>query len=169
MPLPGPRTQSGPLPGYRNPNHETPTRLNHWNSPEPQYVPGETPGTTIIDRRASVLGFGVVRTLWRQAINYIAAQGPYSWTSNGITKTSPRGFQITRALRYMATSAYVSAGTDNTRIYGIHTNINPKANQKTVTLGAGNVRNRPTIRNRMTSFGSRVPPINSVYPGAEQS
>jgi hypothetical protein len=38
---------------------------------------------------------------------------------------------------------------------------------KPVTIPAGGVRNRPTVRNRITSFGSRVPPLNPKLPAGE--
>lgn len=73
----------------------------------------------------------------------------------------PGAFHVTRALRYMTRSLYMGGGIDNSRYAALHTQIEQRTNQKPVTLNAGNVRNRPTTRNRLTSFGSRVPSLNS--------
>lgn len=170
MPVPGPRTQQGPLPGYTNPDGEHPgNRTNLWGRPAPVSQEGRTPGRMEISTRGNLLGFGQIRRLWRQSVNYIPAQPPYSWTTNSHLSNplSARGFQITRALRYMTRSVALNSGTDNTRFAGLHTVIKPRVASKPVTLGAGQVRTRPTVRNRVTSFGSRVPAINRPVQGAE--
>lgn len=168
MPPPGPRTQHGPDPGYTNPGGEGMNRLNHFNPPPPVAQMGRTPGLMGISLRGNVLGAGQIRTLWRQAVNYIPAQAPFSWTENGnIGEHKVSSVGITRALRYMTRSVYMGSGIDNTRFAGLHTEIYPKVRSMPVTLGAGQVRTRPTVRNRMTSFGSRVPTINQPVVAAE--
>jgi hypothetical protein len=173
MPIAGPRTQFGPDPGYRNPEDRKPDFINHWKFPLPIAWPGESAGLNIVDRRGMVLAAGQVRTLWRQAIGYIAAQAPYSWTANGPQPNMPetvpqRGFQITTALRYMASSRNLPSG-DNSRFAGMHT-VYPKQNRyKTITVGAGQKAGQPTTRNRMTSFGSRVPVLNPQVQAAQGS
>lgn len=172
MPVPGPRTQSGPDPGYRNPGMEQPTRINLWNRPGPIWWPGRTPGTMTFSLRGNVLGPGQIRRLWRQSVNFMAAQPPYSWTANGNSFSPPHGVGITRALRYMTRSVYERAGSDNTRFAGLHTQVLQTGRVRSTntthpTVGAGQVRARPTVRNRMTSFGSRVPPLNQAVQGAE--
>lgn len=171
MPVPGPRTQHGPDPGYTNPGNEEPTRFNMWGRPAPVAKMGETPALMYIDLRGNILGIGQIRRLWKQAIGYIPAQAPYSWTTNR-NDASPgdaRGFQITRNMRYMTRSLYMGSGIDNTRFAGLHTAIMPRVRSMPVTLGSGLVRSRPTVRNRITSFGSRVPPINSQVAAAEDT
>lgn len=164
MPIPGPRTQFRPLPGHTNPWGQRPDRINHWDRPSPVEMAGRTPGTMVHTLRGNVLGAGQIRRLWRQSINVIVPQAGYSWTrsapSPGRPFESPGGFHITRALRYMARSVYVGAGTDNSRFAGLHQTIKPRVRSKPVTTPAGAVRSRPTVRNRATSFGSRIPPIN---------
>lgn len=166
-----PRTQQGPLPGYRNPEGDSPVRFNNWGRPAPVAQEGRTPGLMQTNLRGNVLGAGQIRRLWRQAVNYIPAPPPYSWTINGslVNPLSARGFQISRALRYMTRSVYMGSGIDNTRFAGLHTVIKPRVASKPVTLGAGQVRTRPTVRNRITSFGSRVPTINQPVQGAEDT
>lgn len=169
MPVPGPRTQYGPEPGYRNPDLELPDRFNRWDVPGPVWWPGETPGTMFITLRGMRLAAGQIRRLWRQSVDVIPAQSPISWSANGPAGNSPPMFGITRALRYMTRSVYSGAGIDNSRFEGLHTRITKVNRGMPVTLGAGNVRNRPTIRNRMTSFGSRVPTLNQPVKAAEGS
>lgn len=171
MPIPGPRTQERPDPGYRNPHEEFPDRLNQWKRPGPVVEMGRSPATMVRNLRGNVLAAGTVRRFWRQTVDYIFAQPAYSWTTNspapGRPVTSARAFQITRALRYMSRNVYAAAGTDNTRFGALHTQIKPRVNSKPVTLNAGAVRGMPTVRNRLTSFGSRVTPLNSRVAAAQ--
>lgn len=172
MPVPGPRTQHGPDEGYRNPDGELPLRFR---LPEPRFVfdSGRSPGTMEENRRGNVLAAGQIRTLWQQTAQFFAAQAPFSWTANrpgwgGGANEQDGGFGITRALRYMARSVYLPGGTDDTRLSELHTLIPPRVRSKAVTIAAGSVRSRPTVRNRLTSFGSRVDPINEQVAGAEE-
>lgn len=169
MPVPGHRTQHGPDPGYRNPLGETSNRFNLWLRPAPIAQEGRSPGFMQTTLRGCVLGAGQIRRMWRQSVNYFPAQPPYSWTANGHLSdpNAAHGFQVTRALRYMTRSVYMGSGIDNTRYAGLHTVIKPRTHSKPVTLGAGQVRTRPTVRNRVTSFGSRVPTINQQVQAAE--
>lgn len=167
MPVPGPRTQHRPVPGYRNPEGELPDRINHWQRPGPLWWPGRSPGTMVVTLRGCVLGAGQVRRLWKQSVNLVNAQGAYSWSRNG-NDTNPRqAFGVTRALRYMTRSFYMGQGIDNTRFDGLHSEIINKVTYKTVTVNAGQQRNNPTVRNRMTSFGSRAPTLNQAVQAAQ--
>lgn len=171
MPVPGPRTQYGSVPGYTNPDGQTPTRFNRWLRPPPVAQMGRTPVLQYISLRGEVLGAGQIRRMWRQSVNLINAQAPINWSNLTPTPGSPsqsaQAVGVTRALRYMTRSLYAGSGIDNTRFSGLHTRIYPKVRSKPVTIGAGQVRTRPTVRNRMTSFGSRVPTINQPVQGAE--
>jgi hypothetical protein len=167
MPIPGPRTQSGPDPGYRNPDGSTPTFFNHWLRPAPVRWPGRTPAMMVVTLRGCVLGAGQIRRMWRQAVDVIPAQAPFSWTQNSVGTNPHAGLDITRALRYMTRSLYVAGGTDNTRYAALHTVVRKQNAYKTVTVNQGQVRNRPTVRNRLTSFGSRVPTLNRQIQAAE--
>lgn len=176
MPVPGPRTQFAPLPGYNNPGGEAPDRLNQWFFPSPLAVAGQSAGTSIISLRGCRLAAGQVRRLYRQSVNMIAASPPYSWTANGPTVRPFQGaVGVTRALRYMTRSTYIGGGTDNARFAGLHTAISPRQQRSAqsrghrVTVAAGSVRNRPTVRNRITSFGSRVAPLNGMVPAAQDT
>lgn len=172
MPVPGPRNQFRPAPGYRNPGNEDGNAFNLWHRPGPVADPGRTPGTMHVALRGNILAAGTIRKLWRQSVNVLAAQAPYSWTSSRPMPgdpeyASPRPYFVTTALRYMTRSVYAAGGTDNTRLSALHSAVHPRVASKPVSLQAGSVRNRPTVRNRLTSFGSRVPPINSKVPAAQ--
>lgn len=171
MPIPGPRQQTGPLPGYRNPDNAAPTLFNRWKRPGAKYWPGRSPGMMTITLRGCVLAAGQIRRLWRQPSNVVPAQAPYSWSTNSPTGDrpvlTPGLFEVTRALRYMTRSLYVAGGTDNTRYAALHTVVKNENVYKTVTVGRGQTRSRPTLRNRMTSFGSRVPSLNQRVEAAE--
>jgi hypothetical protein len=167
MPIPGPRDQTGPLPGYRNPGFEQPTFFNQWDRPGPVYWPGRSPGLMTVTLRGCVLGAGQIRRLWKQAVDLIPAQGPYSWTNSSTDIESSGVLGITRALRYMTHSLYIGAGNDNSRYENLHTVIQQRHPYKMITVAAGSVPGRPTTRNRLTSFGSRVPTLNSSVVAAQ--
>lgn len=172
MPIPGPRTQSGPVSGYRNPDNAAPVLFNHWKRPDSILWPGRTPGMMTITLRGCTLAAGQIRRLWRQSIDLIPGQSPFSWTENrpqpGDSNSTPiDGVGITRALRYMTRSVYVGAGVDHTRTDGFHTVVRKENYYKVITVGKGQTRSRPTVRNRLTSFGSRVPTLNHAVQAAE--
>lgn len=130
-----------------------------------------TPGLMFVTWRGNVLGPGTIRRMWRQTVNLIPAQAAYSWSENSPQPDRPIAHHpgpdgVTRALRYMTRSIYAGSGIDNTRFSGLHTNIPLRVRSKPVTIGAGQVRTRPTVRNRITSFGSRVPTLNQPVDGA---
>jgi hypothetical protein len=172
MPVPGPRDQFRDH-TVRNPDHEN-MRFFEYTPYHGIVDVGQSPGTMERTLRGCVLAFGQVRHLWKQAINYSAAQSPVDWTDNlpqpGQPQfVSPRGFQLTRALRYLTRSLYIQGGTDNTRYSELHTQIISKTYHKPITTGAGQKRTAPTVRNRLTSFGSRVTPLNQRVQGAEEN
>ena len=141
----------------RNPLLETPDRFR-----ERAYVDvprvGETPGLQTVESRGKLVGEGTIRRVWRQSVNFIPAPPAYSWTQHPAL--------VTRSLRYRATSLYRAAGNDNTRYGARRPIVTPRHNQPTPTIGAGQKQNRPSRRNRLTSFGSRVPLINPPSPAA---
>jgi hypothetical protein len=116
---------------------------------------GYSPGLQDVDVHADRVAVGTIRRLYRQAVNYIAAPAPVSWTQN-------LPISISRALRYKASTVFRGAGSSNTR-FGAPRPLRPPRSGRhpaTVTLAAGNLQGRPVIRNRLASFGSRVPAVN---------
>jgi hypothetical protein len=116
--------------------------------------------------RGNRLGFGQIRGLWRQSVDYVAAQN-FSWTHNANQPTTGGPIGITRALRYMTRSVYIGGGLDHSRYDELHTIVRKQNMYKTVTVNSGQKRNQPTVRNRLTSFGSRVPTLNKAVRAAE--
>lgn len=148
-----------PVPGQpRNPFGQTPDRFHERRK---VFVarPGESPGLMDVDdTRVDTAAPGTIRRLWLQAVNMIPAPPPFAVAEAPTT--------ISRALRYKASSLYQRAGNDNTRFGARRPIVPARHNQRPVTVAAGNQQGRPTIRNRMTSFGRRVPPVNQADPAA---
>lgn len=145
----------------RNPFGQTPDRID-LDKPRHPVVFGRTAGTMFTELRGEVQAPGQIRHMWRQAVNYVAAFAPYSWTVNGaiVSPMSARGFQITRAFRYLTRSLYMGSGIDNTRLSELHSAVTPQVRHKPIVVNAGQQRNKPVARNRLTSFGARVPTLN---------
>ena len=151
-----------PVPGVaRNPLGQRSTRF-HRSPPRVVARAGETPGLNDVDTRADTAARGTIRRLWRQSFNLVPAPPPVD-----VTRNNGLGV-VTRALRYKASSTYKAAGTDNTRFGAARVHVPSRHNQPRVTIAAGNQQGRPTVRNRMTSFGRRVPPVNPVSPAAKK-
>jgi len=144
----------------RNPLAQIPTRFRE----RPRVhvvVPGQSPGTMEQDDSApELVGFGRIRRLWRQTLSGQPGPPP--------VPVSQLPAIFTRALRYKASSTYKEAGSSNTRLTMLHTVVRHTARMPRATLTAGTRRARPTIRNRMTSFGSRVQPLNPRVPAAQR-
>lgn len=149
----------------RNPFGQTPDRIE-LELPRHPVTPGRSPATMRRTLRGMVQAAGQVRHDWRQAVAYMAGPPDYSWTVSAplSTVSAARGFQITRALRYLTRSLYMGAGIDNTRHAGLHSALPPQVRHKIVTVNAGQQRGKPVTRNRLTSFGSRVTPLERRGP-----
>jgi hypothetical protein len=151
-----------PVPGRpRNPLGETPTRF-HGRRQVFVARAGETPGLMDVDTRADTVAAGTIRRNYRQSVNFVPAPPPVD-----ITRNNGLGV-VTRALRYKASSVYRRGGNDNTRFGARRPFVPARHNSRPVTIAAGNQQGRPTIRNRMTSFGRRVAPVNAPSPAAER-
>lgn len=172
MPLPGrPRNAGGTEVRFHRAGQNGVSESERWRSgPRDRFheraqvfVPhlGQSPGLQDIEPATlGTVGFGTIRRLWRQSVNYIPAGGWLSWTENGTDRTPTVGVGITRALRYKASSVFRGAGSSNTRMGAPRAFIVPRHVQPRATIAAGNLQGRPYIRNRLQSFGSRVPPVN---------
>ena len=118
--------------------------------------PGETPGTSELDRSTGIEAAGTIRRLWHQLINPVPAPPPFP--------VAAAPFTGQRTIRYRAQSIYRGSGDalrfSRAGVPGLHTVIVQASRQSRVTTSAGLNRNRPTVRNRISSFGSRVPPLN---------
>jgi hypothetical protein len=142
----------------RNPLGQTPTRFR---SKRIVFVPrlGESPGLMDVDTRADTVAAGTIRRLWRQSVNLVPAPPPFAVSAAPTT--------ITRALRYKVSTHFRASGTDNTRWGAPRVHIATRHSARAVTIAAGNQQGRPTVRNRMTSFGRRVPTVNQPSAAAQ--
>jgi len=117
---------------------------------------GTTPGTMQFDLRMGVEAPGTVRKLWRQLISPIPAPPPF--------EVSAAPFTGQRAIRFRAQSVFRGSGNQlafaRFGVPGLHTRIVMATRQDVPTIGSGGARNAPTVRNRISSFGSRVEPLN---------
>lgn len=104
---------------------------------------------------------GTIRRLWRPTLGSIAGPAPFSWVDSPPI--------ITRPLRYKASSLFVAAGTSRTLDGAARPMVRAQSRQSAVTRQAGNKPTMPTVRNRLRSFGSRVPPLNPPSPNATSS
>jgi hypothetical protein len=158
-----------PVPGRpHNPEGELPLRFRE-RAHVSIALAGETPGTMERSLRGCVLAPGVLRRLWRQTVTMIPAMAGYSWSSNGAPGLPQLAFAWTRALRYMASSRFLRAGNDETRFASEYRSyLRHQSREPLPTQTAGTRINRPTVRNRLTSFGSRVQPINGPVSAAEE-
>lgn len=119
---------------------------------------GESPGTMETDTRSDTIAPGSIRRIWQQFAAFIPAPPPFP------VSLSPAMPQ--RQQRYKTQNLYLPAGSDNSRFNNLHTVILQKARSQPATLSAGTRRGRPVIRNRISTFGSRVPPLNRRSPSA---
>lgn len=126
--------------------------------------PGETPGTSETDRRGNVEAPGQIRRLWHQLVSPVPAPPPF--------EVSAQPFTGQRTIRYKSSSVYLPAGDmlrfSRDGVPGLHSVIVQQSRQDRPTITSGQNRNRPTTRNRMSSFGSRVPPLNPRAPADTQ-
>lgn len=158
-----------PVPGQpRNPFGQAPDRFE-LERPRHPSVAGRTPATMRQELRGMILAAGQIRHNWRQVVAYMAGPPGYSWTANEAVNSmsAARGFQVTRALRYLSRMLYMGAGIDNSRFAGLHSAVPPAVRSKPVSVNAGQQRGKPVARNRLTSFGSRVPTLQERQPAAQ--
>lgn len=104
-------------------------------------------------------GAGTIRKLWRSTVGSTTFPAPFGWADNPRT--------ITRSLRYKASSLFMRAGNSHTDWGEPRPIIRPRVRSPLITRQAGNKPGMPTVRNRLASFGSRIPPLNAPSSNAE--
>lgn len=117
--------------------------------------------------RETVANPGTIRRFVMPALRYVGAQGPFSWTGNSFSPDAPKGpGGQSNPLRYLiSTIDTLTAGNQ------LSNPMQRPAIPPTVAypapplILAGNVQGRPTLRQRVPSFGSRIPSLNSILPG----
>lgn len=110
---------------------------------------------------------GTIRRFIMPALRYVGAQGPFSWTENSFSPDAPKGQGMnTNPLRYLiSTTDVLTAGNQRSNPM-LRPAIPPSVAAPSPPLVlAGNVQGRPTLRQRVPSFGSRIPALNGQQPG----
>ena len=104
---------------------------------------------------------GTIRRFFRALTSYTGGPPPFSWTRNGFAPEPPVAADVsTPEFFLISTTDFLTVGNQRS---------NPKL--RTVTprrvqypppplTWVGNVQGRPTVRQRIASLGSRVPPAN---------
>lgn len=117
--------------------------------------------------RLGVANPGTIRRFVMPALRYVGAQGPFSWTENSFSPDAPKGEGgSTNPLRYLiSTTDTLTAGNQLSQPM-LRPAIPPSVAAPSPPLVlAGNVQGRPTLRQRVPSFGSRIPTLNAPTPG----
>jgi hypothetical protein len=113
---------------------------------------------------------GTIRRLWQNVIGYTGAAPAFSWTRNGFEPEAPVRGQVSSPLRYLiSTVDTLTAGNQLSNPMMRPVVIRQPQAPPVPLTWAGNVQGRPTVRNRIRSLGSRVPPLNAPSPDATPS
>lgn len=115
---------------------------------------------------------GVVRMFWRATPRYTGAPRILNWTHNSWDAAGPmQGDLSTTRLNYRIDSPLTASlhyGNQLSRPMSRPTLSPSVAAAAPRVVTNGNVRNRPVLRVRIPSFGSRVPALNSAGPGTQE-
>jgi hypothetical protein len=117
--------------------------------------------------RVTVANPGTIRRFLMPALRYVGAMGPFSWTENSFSPDAPRGpGGQTNPLRYLiSTTDTLTAGNLLSNPM-MRPAVPPSVAYPAPPLVlAGNVQGRPTLRQRVPSFGSRIPALNTPVAG----
>lgn len=150
----------------RNPLGQTPNRFNRFNHPLPIVSVGRSPGTQVVYVGGHTQAVGTIRRWWRQMVNGAPQSAPYNQVTLSTDTGNAEGVDLTRALRYKASTHFIGAG-DDLKYNRMHTIVRGRSQAKSPSVAAGSVRGQPTVRNRLVSFGSRVPTLNGQSKAAQ--
>lgn len=118
---------------------------------------------------AGVLAPGTLRRYVRGLVNVSAGNPSFSWSRNDFDSTRGRvRGAVTAPENYLISTRHVL--TVGNQLRGAHSRpfVAPWVNQPIPPLvHVGNAPGRPSVRERILSFGSRVIPLNGYGPDAE--
>ena len=121
--------------------------------------------------RTTVQVPGVIRRFWRADPRYTGPPQPFSWTDNAFVP-GPRfqGAPSTTKLNFRIMSpgsAVLRYGNQLSRPM-MRPALTPSVAAAAPRLVTnGNMRNRPVLRMRVPSYGSRIPALNQAAPGSQ--
>ncbi len=138
----------------RNPEHQSSNRFHRLSR-------------VLLEQRLDIVPAGraepgTIRRLIRGLVGYTGAAEPFSWTRNGFSDSSrevcgpvssPRRFLVSTV-----NTLTVGNQLSNPMVRPIV--VRQRQAPAPPLVQAGNVQGRPTVRNRIRSFGSRVQPLN---------
>lgn len=135
----------------------------------PPYIPYSVDQEFAVRTTAQVPG--VIRRFWRAAARYTGAPRPFSWTDNDFDQSSGyHGDGATTRLNLRIDSpetAVLHYGNQLSRPMSRPLLTPSVASAAPRLITNGNVRNRPVLRVRIPSYGSRVPALNSAGQGTQ--
>lgn len=135
----------------------------------PPYIPYSVDSEFSVRTTSQVPG--VVRRFWRAAARYTGGPRPFSWTDNDFDGSSTPGCEPhTTRLNLRIDSPLTAAlhyGNQLSRPMSRPLLTPSVAAAAPRLITNGNVRNRPVLRVRIPSYGSRVPALNSAGPGTQ--
>ena len=143
-------------------------------SPNFRHRQGFTPYVVLqeTDVRTTSQVPGVVRRFWQAAPRYTGPGRPFNWTQNAFDGPAPRtGGDATTRRNFQiadAGSAVLHYGNQLSRPMSRPALTPSVAAAAPRMITNGNVRNRPVLRVRVPSFGSRVPALNYAPPGTQE-
>lgn len=113
---------------------------------------------------------GTIRRWYRSLIGYTSARGSadFSWTRDGFD-VAPAGAQgpVSSPLRYLITTRdTLTAGNQLSQPIARVAHKPSILAPRPPLVWVGNVQGRPTVRNRIVSFGSRIPALNPASADA---
>ena len=119
---------------------------------------------------AGTLLEGTIRRNIRGFVSFVGGTPPFSWTRNAfdVSGGAPRGAVTSPENFMISTRVVLTVGNQRSNplarpIYGTW-QLQPTP----PLVRAGNAPGRPSVRERIVSLGSRVPPLNSYGPDSEQ-
>ncbi len=110
---------------------------------------------------------GVVRRFWRAAAQYFGGPRALSWTANEFDSQA-RGSSGSTRLNYLWSWNGLHYGNQLSRPMSRPALTPSVAAAPPRLITNGNVRNRPVLRVRVPSYGSRVPALNAAGPGSQE-
>lgn len=115
---------------------------------------------------------GAIRRFWQAVARYTGAPRTFNPTANAFDGSTPRsGSDATTKLNWLTRdlgSAVLHYGNQLSRPMSRPVLLPSVASASPRLITNGNVRNRPVLRVRVPSYGSRVPALNYAPPGTQE-
>lgn len=160
-------------PSFKLPNNGIP-RNPLGLAPNFRHREGFTPFVVLqeTDIRTTSQVPGALRRFWQAVARYTGAPRTFNATANAFDGSTPKtGSAATTKLNWTSRdlgSAVLHAGNQLSRPMSRPALTPSVAHAAPRLITNGNVRNRPVLRVRIPSYGSRVPALNYAPPGTQE-